>query len=176
MKKTFDALFPFEGYRAYLRISKSKKTKVFGRRIIGLYSSEKTPHRITMSYARYLVCVREKRILKKEEHVDHDDADKTNDKPDNLKILSQSENNKKSIRDRGISLLMVEMKCPSCEETFIKPKHKTFLIKGGLYATCSKECKYIFQMLRYTKPRKKKIGINQVIKFFRSNENNKQRK
>jgi hypothetical protein len=56
----------------------------------------------SMSYARYLMCVAEGRRLGENEHVDHIDNDRKNDRLDNLQILTPSENIRKSPRPRGM--------------------------------------------------------------------------
>lgn len=170
MKKKFDAEYPFDGYKAYLRISNSEKSKSKGRKIIGLYSSKKIPKRLTMSFARYLLCVKEKRILQSHEEADHKDDDKTNDNIDNLQILSCSGNNKKRVNKYGNNKMMVELKCPGCKNNFVKEKHNTFISKGGYYATCSKKCSILMITIKkgLSKSKLKLIGKNQILRLFRT--------
>ena len=78
--------YPFNDYAGYLVINPE------GRKNICLIPLDKTKKRTTISYARYLVSVNEKRILSKKEQVDHIDGNKTNDVISNLQILSAKEN------------------------------------------------------------------------------------
>ena len=174
---TFDAEFPFIGYRAYLRISNSNKSNSKGRRIIGLYSRNKNPKRLTMSYARYLLCLKEKRILSRNEQADHKDGNKTNDNLNNLQILTPTENNKKRVTEHGISRMMVKLICPTCDNVFTIEKNQSFISKQGYYTTCGRKCMYL--ALRLTKGLSKKqlkdIGKKQVISIFRKEDLNKQK-
>ena len=79
--------YPFsdEYVHAYLIINGE------GRKTICLTNADFTKRK-SMSYARYLMCVKEGRILNKYEEVDHIDNDKTNDVIDNLQRLSPTEN------------------------------------------------------------------------------------
>lgn len=49
-------------------------------------------NRTTISYARYLMCVKLGYILSDEYEVDHKDDDKTNDDINNLQVLTQEQN------------------------------------------------------------------------------------
>lgn len=51
---------------------------------------DKNKKKIFISYSRYLMCVKEGRILSKNEEVDHIDNNKTNDDPSNLQIITPS--------------------------------------------------------------------------------------
>lgn len=166
----FNAEHPFDGYVAYLRISKSKKSNSIGRKIIGLYAWDKKPRRLTMSYARYLLCVKEGRVLTKEEQADHKDGDKTNDDINNLQILSSTGNNRKRVNETGKNRMMVTLECPVCKNNFTKEKNKTFLIKEGFYSTCSLKCNHKMQTIKagWSKKQLILIGKKQIIKLFRA--------
>lgn len=159
---------PFLNYVGYVRVCSTGQAK--GRKIIGLYCSKKIPKRLTISYARYLVCVREGRMLDAAEQVDHIDGDKTNDCIFNLQILSVKENNKKRVIECGKTALLVELMCPVCNTIFIKEKRNTFLIKGGYYATCSKKCCNKMLIVKKGLSRNKliEIGQKQKIREFRN--------
>jgi len=60
------------------------------RKNVVLYNSE--ADRTTISYARYLMCVHLGYILSDEYEVDHKDDDKTNDRIDNLQVLTKAQN------------------------------------------------------------------------------------
>ena len=65
-----------------------------GRKNITLFNSNED--RSVTSYARYLMATHLGRYLKDDEYVDHIDEDRTNDSLDNLQILTDSDNVKKS--------------------------------------------------------------------------------
>lgn len=54
----------------------------------------------SMMYARYLVCLRENRILDRHEVVDHVDSNKLNDSIDNLEIVTSRENVQRYFRGK----------------------------------------------------------------------------
>ena len=82
--------------------------------------------------------VKEGRILKPYEHVDHIDNDCTNDIIENLQILSPSDNNKKEAKHHGKQ--MVLLKCPNCKKIFKRERRQTFLIKKSNFTACSRFC------------------------------------
>lgn len=89
-----------------------------------------------MTYARYLMCLKEGRWLEEHEHVDHVDDNKHNDVIENLQILTLAENNKKSAKGRA----MVTLICPGCSEPFVRERRQTHLVKGGNPTSCSRSC------------------------------------
>lgn len=95
-------------------------------------------NRTTISYARYLMSVHLGRKLKKIETVDHINGDKLNDSLENLQILSNEDNIKKSARGKT----MATLKCPVCLNLFTKEKRQTHLVKGGNPTCCSRNCSY----------------------------------
>lgn len=101
------------------------------RRMLCLFNSKQD--RTTISFARYLVSVKEKRFLESNEHVDHIDNDPTNDSLNNLQILSPTENNRKSHK-KGET--MYSFVCPVCHKDFqlsARQSHKKT-------PTCSRRC------------------------------------
>lgn len=72
--------------------------------------------RTTMSYARYLMSVHLGRLLTKDEHVDHQNDNKLDDRVDNFQILTQAENNIKQARLHPKA--MTDLLCPQCNITF----------------------------------------------------------
>lgn len=95
--------------------------------------------------------VKEKRILKKDEHVDHIDNNKANDDINNLQILSLKENNLKEAKRKGRK--MVLLKCPFCKKIFEKERNKTHLQKKGNFTACSRKCSSTFGALLQHHPR-----------------------
>jgi hypothetical protein len=87
------------------------------------------------------MCVKLNRKLLKWEHVDHIDEDKTNDHISNLQILSQSENNKKSLKSRGKEKKYVKLYCVVCGTGFKRTMrlHRMRMKEGNL-PTCNKSC------------------------------------
>ena len=140
--KRIIAEYPYNEYYLYIVFHKKE-----GRRYANLIPIDKASglKRKTISYARYLMSVKEKRILNKNEHVDHRDNNKMHDDINNLQILSLKENNVKEIKRKGIK--MVVLKCPYCSNVFEKPKRQTHLQKGGTYTGCSRKCSTTFGAL-----------------------------
>jgi hypothetical protein len=89
-----------------------------------------------MSYARYLLCIKEGRWLEPWEDADHVDDDRLHDEPNNLQVLSKAENAAK--RSTGVAL--VTLICPSCELSFERERRQTHLVKGGVRTYCSRSC------------------------------------
>jgi DNA-directed RNA polymerase subunit RPC12/RpoP len=156
-----DTEFPFNDYAGYIVINPE------GRKNVCLVYKKERKNRTTISYARYLMSVREKRVLLKSEQVDHIDGDKTNDVIENLQILSAKENSIKRTIEKGQTLKMVEMICPNCKNTFHKPLSSTYLQKGGHYTVCSKECSYKILTKRLSIMELKELGKNQIVKHYR---------
>jgi len=153
--------FPFNDYNGYIVINPE------GRRNVCLVH-KKHKKRTTISYARYLVSVKEKRILLKNEQVDHINGDKTNDVIENLQILSYKDNSIKRTIERGQTLKMVEMRCPNCKKTFSKPLNSMYLQKGGHYTACSKQCSYNILRKGLSINELKELGKNQIIRHYRT--------
>jgi predicted RNA-binding Zn-ribbon protein involved in translation (DUF1610 family) len=151
---------PFEEYNGYIVVNSQN------RRNVCLVHKE-TKKRTTVSFARYLMCVKEKRILFKEEQVDHIDGDKTNDVIENLQILTIKENNIKKIKETGKSEKMVELKCPNCGVSFYRPVRSSHIGKKGHYSACSKKCSYLVLKLGLSVEELKNLGQNQILKYYR---------
>lgn len=152
--------YPYDNYIGYLVTNKDP------RRNICLIHKD-TRHRTTISYARYLMSVKEKRILLPEEHVDHIDGNRLNDDVKNLQILSATNNNIKSIIQNNRTEILVKMICPNCNNVFIKPLRNTYIKKKGYYTTCSKQCLYKILSKKLSIQELKELGNNQIIEQFR---------
>lgn len=151
--------YPFEDYVGYLVVNKEHRKNVcLVHRI--------TKDRTTISYARYLVSVKEHRLLTKIEHVDHKDEDKTNDALSNLQILTKVENNAKSRKARNITRKYVSMICPACKEEFDRAQNKTHLGKKGKYTACSKMCSYTILKLSLSNIELENLGHKQLVKVY----------
>lgn len=126
--------YPYHEYTGYIVVNKENR-----RHICLVHKKDKS--RTTISYARYLMSVSEKRILEKDEHVDHIDNDKTNDVLGNLQILSIIENNQKSREFHNVKAKYIELICPVCGSKFERRFNNiTTKIKNGKTPCCSRKC------------------------------------
>lgn len=162
--KRVQAQYPYDNYYLYIVFHKKE-----GRRYANLIPISKSLglKRITISYARYLMSVHEKRILNSDEHVDHKDNNKLHDDISNLQILTLKENNTKEAKRRGRKIVV--LKCPYCNTIFERPKRQTHLQKGGKYTGCSRKCSTTFGALLQHNPNDIKLlnAIhNNIIKEY----------
>ena len=150
--KRIIAEYPYNEYYLYIVFHKKE-----GRRYANLIPIDKTSglKRKTMSYARYLMSVKEQRILNKNEHVDHKDNNKLHDDINNLQILSLKENNVKESKRRGKKIVV--LKCPCCNIEFERKKRQTHLQKGGQYTGCCRKCSTTFGALLQHNPNDAKL-------------------
>lgn len=152
--------FPFDNHAGYL------VTNPEGRKNICLVSFD-NKKKTTISYSRYLLSVKEKRILSKSEQVDHIDGNKFNDSIDNLQILSARENTRKYYIQSGRTIKMAKLKCPNCDMIFERELRRTHLQKKGYYTSCSRECSYAILSKGFSLNELKSIGDSQVVLLFR---------
>lgn len=134
---TIDGEGPFIGKR--VTICKRKTDE----RTIVVIQDNCTGIRYTTTYARYLMSVKENRILTKNEHADHKDEDKTNDNIFNLQILTQKENIIKNLKFRNkIGRTYVECVCPVCCTIFtMELKRYTESLENRMHIpVCSVSC------------------------------------
>jgi len=141
------AEYPYNEYYLYVIFHKNE-----GRQYANLIPINKGNEikRKTISYARYLVSVNEKRILDKNEHVDHKDDNKGNDDMNNLQILTLKENNIKAAKVKGCKTVV--LKCPSCHKIFERRRGQTHMVKGGAFTGCSRKCSTSFSALLHSNP------------------------
>ncbi len=108
-----------------------------GRKHVIHYDSA-TRSKRTQSYPRYLMEQHLGRALEPWEHVDHINDDYTDDRIENLQILTQTENSRKA--SKGI--LIATFICPICKKEVKKPHgqviHNRNQGKAGPF--CSKSC------------------------------------
>lgn len=139
---------PFQDYVAYKLFHKK-----MGRWQVCLWSP-KTNKRRTLLYSKYLMSIKEGRILGRDEEVDHVDGDRTNDSLDNLEIVTGDENRRRAA-DRSPGRTMVSLTCPQCSGAFERERRQTHLVKGGNATFCSRSCasKYYSQKRRVSSAR-----------------------
>lgn len=132
-----DLEYPFSEVwrKGYLRTGKD------GRKRVDLVNWPDS--RTTVSYARYLLSVKEKRFLKDWEEADHKDGDRTNDSLENLQILTYEEHKAKTKEE--VSGLTVETHvCAFCQVEFQQRSG----LRRGLNKFCSRHCngKYNYEI------------------------------
>lgn len=78
---------------------------------------------VSMSYAKYLYTSHYKVDIPNEDHVDHINGDKMDDRIENLQVISGHYNRVKDIKPRE----MVLLKCPVCNTEFLYNKKKLII-------------------------------------------------
>lgn len=134
MKSKISIEYPFtDEYDCAYKVSSQ------GRNTIVLYKTG-TGKRTSISYAKYLLSVHICRWITREEHVDHINNDRADDRVENLQIISLAENIQKQAAVVGCA--MVEYECPVCGRIFsLKRKASHYGSKKGNKAvTCSRQC------------------------------------
>ena len=96
--------------RSYLREDK------LGRKRVDLVNSEKD--RTTISYARYLMCVKLGYLLSSEYEVDHIDRDCSNDEISNLQVLTKEEHLLKTTKEATTGRTTKLLTCECCGKHF----------------------------------------------------------
>jgi hypothetical protein len=111
------------------------------RKILDLYNSD--DNRTTISYARYLMCVKLGYILSSGFEVDHIDNDKTNDDISNLQVLNAQQNKEKeNFRYLNEQQVSYGYECANCgiNFTITERELKMRLAQGREKAFCSRSC------------------------------------
>lgn len=116
----FDVLYG----KGYLVTNKENRKHVI------LYNSKHD--RTTISFARYIMSCKLKKILDKGIEVDHIDNDKTNDTSNNLQLLTKSDNIKKSSKPATLNTFV----CPICNKIFELTKQRSHRKNP----CCSRKC------------------------------------
>lgn len=107
-----------------------------GRKRIDLVNSSKD--RTTISFARYLMCVKLGKFISEDYEVDHIDADCTNDDLSNLQILTKEEHLEKTTREATTGRTFLQLVCPNCRITFKREVRFTTGNKENNF--CSRHC------------------------------------
>lgn len=100
--------------KAYIRTSKD------GRKRIDLFNTNNG--RTTISYARYLMCVKLGYILSNEYEVDHKNRDTADDSIDNLEVLTIAEHREKTKIEATTGRTKATLSCKNCGENFEREK------------------------------------------------------
>lgn len=135
MKIILEKPFTLNWKYGYLRVNNDN------RKIVDLYLNNNT--RTSISYARYLMCIKIGYILSSEYEVDHINNDKTDDRIENLQILTCEQNKEKE----NLRYLLEEQKtfgyyCAYCEIPFLLSERdkKSRLHQNVKMAFCSRSC------------------------------------
>lgn len=139
------AEYPFEEYTLY-KVYHKKLDRMMAQLVNGNIS------RTTMSYSRYLMSVHLGRILEKDEHVDHLNNDRTDDRIENFQLLTPEENSEKYHKLNPATY--TEFICPICATVFKKTLQRAW---GKVDPCCSKKCGYK-KVSRTLTGRKKKVS------------------
>jgi hypothetical protein len=134
MKSKIEIEYPFiEMYDSAYKVTSQ------GRNTIILYKTG-TKERTSIRYAKYLMSIHLKRLLTKEEHVDHKNDNKLDDRIENYQILSLADNNRKQAALRGCA--MVKYECSVCSKVFSIKRKNSHLVgkKHNISITCSRVC------------------------------------
>ena len=102
-------------------------------RRVAILKNSSTKETMTMSYAKYLYTSKYQCDIPKEDHVDHINGNKMDDRIENLQIISGYFNRIKDHKHRE----MVELECPVCHSKFLFPKRN---LSTHPNPCCSRKC------------------------------------
>lgn len=112
---------PFHEYACYeVYHKKMKRTQVCLVPLREDGSLNRKGKRRTILKSKFLMSIKEGRILGPDEHVDHVDDNKTYDDIDNLQILTPAEHRKKTSEDK--KQVIWSIACAHCKEYFDLPR------------------------------------------------------
>lgn len=122
---------PFSKYTCYKIYHKKQK-----RWYVHYIDNTPFKNRRTITYAKFLMSIKEGRILSKDEEVDHINEDKSDDRIENLQIISQKENLKKHHKFSGRR--STELVCAYCGISFVKENR--LMTEKTNNRFCSRRC------------------------------------
>jgi hypothetical protein len=126
MVQEISEFYKEKGYKkVYININKEP------RRVAILYKTRNEKH--TMSYAKYLYTSYYKIDISKEDHIDHINGDKMDDRIENLQVISGQYNRIKDHKHKEMILL----KCPVCGSKFLFDKRN---LSSHPDPCCSRRC------------------------------------
>ena len=139
MLKRIRAEYPYDDYWLYVVWHKKE-----GRWQANLVKISDTSERTTLSFARYVMSVKLGRLLDTAtEHVDHINNNKSDDRIENLQILSPEENKKKQ-QDyyKSLNPDKMEINCSFCGDVFkiLIKNHRYHTKQGRTKFNCSRKC------------------------------------
>ena len=102
-------------------------------RRVAILRNSSTKETMTMSYAKYLYTSKYQCDIPKEDHVDHINGNKMDDRIENLQSISGYFNRIKDHKHRE----MVELECPVCHSKFLFPKRN---LSTHPNPCCSRKC------------------------------------
>jgi HNH endonuclease len=118
MTKNASTIINLEEPFSYLWKRGYLQTHPSGRKYVCLFNSNSC--RTLISYARYLMSVKLGCLIHKDLTVDHINNDKTDDRVENLQLLSLSENiNKEAKRYIDEVQIRHNLKCQVCDRNFV---------------------------------------------------------
>lgn len=122
------------------------------------------------SYARFIYQIVHGK-LDRSLHVDHIDNDPLNDSLHNLQAISQTENNRKTVKHLGKFRQMLDIKCYICGTVFSIFRNRTYAGgHPGIVKTCGRQCGGKLSALRLTDSEKIKIFNKSIIKEYRTDK------
>lgn len=123
---------PYKGYKVYGPYPDRSQP---GRLIMTLVSPTR---RTTTPYPRYLMALKLGRLLTALEHVDHINDDRSDNRIENLQILTPAENHRKGKEKPPIQVI-----CPNCNLTFLRKRRNLREARGAVIRVptcCSRSC------------------------------------
>jgi len=134
-KMKIEVLAPFLGLwkKAYLR--KVIKGKSAGRKIVDLFNSNKD--RTSISYARWLMCIKVGYIISANYEIDHIDRNNSNDDITNLQILTKEKHRLKTSKENSTGRTGDWLTCEVCGKLFFKAKYNQRAKKRII---CGRKC------------------------------------
>lgn len=132
--------YPFsEIYRkGYLRLSKD------GRKRVDLFNTDKD--RTTISYARYIMCVKAGHVIPSDYEIDHIDGNNSNDDIENLQVLKLEDHRKKNSFEMSTGRSSSECICNFCGNTFTRENRKLRYMSVFATTIAGKLIKNLVQM------------------------------
>lgn len=120
--------------KAYIRTS-----SIDGRTRVDLYNTEQD--RTTISYAKYLMIVYLGREMMDDEEVDHINGDKSDDRTENLQVLTKTEHKIKTAKGI-IGRKYCKFRCPNCRVEFVRPYNSVYTSsrESQKLCFCSRSC------------------------------------
>ncbi len=114
-----------------------------GRNYICLYNS--VSDRSLISYARYLLSVKEGHFLSKEVEADHINGVSNDDRFQNLQPLPAFQNKTKAFFQQEIQEELRLLVCPNCWGEFVREAHEVdFKLRNGKTPFCSRRCASLY--------------------------------